>query len=82
MGSEYSEAQKQRRTAMTKLKTIREAAGLSQTQLAAKAGVPVRMVRAYEAEAETARKDINKAAAMTVWRLAQALGCCVGDLIE
>lgn len=64
------------------LKIRREAAGLSQSQLASASGVPVRNIRAYEAEAATSSKDINAAAALTVYRLAQALRCGVADILE
>lgn len=63
---------------MTKLKAIRTAAGLSQKQLAENAGVNARMVQHYE----QGFKDINKAQVMIVYKLAQALGCSVEDLIE
>ena len=67
---------------MYNLKTIREAKGFSQSQLATAAGVPVRMIRAYEAEAATAHKDINKAEALTVYKLSEALGCGIAELLE
>lgn len=63
---------------MTKLKTIREERGLSQGKLAEASGVNVRMIQHYEQGA----KDINAAAALTVYRLAQALDCKVEDLLE
>lgn len=63
---------------MTNLKRIRLAAGLSQSQLAEKSGVNNRMIQHYEQGA----KDINKASALTVYRLAETLGCTVGDLLE
>lgn len=67
---------------MYNLKRIREGMGLSQSQLAEKSGVPVRMIRAYEAEAESAHKDINKAEAIRVVKLANALGCPIPDILE
>lgn len=67
---------------MYKLKIKREAAGLSQTQLASVSGVPVRMIRGYEAESATAHRDINRAEALKVYRLAEALGCSVADILE
>lgn len=63
---------------MTNLKKIREATGLSQAKLAEASGVNVRMIQYYEQGA----KDINAAAASTVYRLAQALNCTVEDLLE
>lgn len=67
---------------MYNLKKRREAAGLSQSQLAKKAGIRVRMIQAYEAEALSVHRDINKAAAMVVWKLAEALDCDVIDILE
>jgi transcriptional regulator with XRE-family HTH domain len=63
---------------MTNLKKIREAIGLSQTRLAEATGVNVRMIQHYEQGV----KDINAAAALTVYKLAQALECTVDDLLE
>ncbi len=67
---------------MYNLKKRREAAGLSQSQLANKSGIRVRMIQAFEAEAESVHRDINKAAAMTVWKLAETLDCDVIDILE
>lgn len=63
---------------MTNLKKIREATGFSQAKLAEASGVNVRMIQYYEQGA----KDIDAAAALTVYRLAQALNCTVEDLLE
>lgn len=63
---------------MTNLKKIREAIGFSQAKLAEASGVNVRMIQYYEQGA----KDIDAAAALTVYRLAQALNCTVEDLLE
>lgn len=63
---------------MTNLKRIRKAAGFSQSKLAEVSGVNLRMIQYYEQGA----KDINKAEALTVYRLARALNCTVEDLIE
>ena len=63
---------------MTNLKKIREATSLSQSKLAERSGVNVHMIQYYERGA----KDINVAAALTVYRLAQALDCTVEDLLE
>jgi transcriptional regulator with XRE-family HTH domain len=61
----------------SKLKSAREAAGLSQSQLAKKAGVSVRTLQEYE----QGRKPISKAAAEKVVRIAQAVGKTVEELI-
>lgn len=62
----------------TNLKLIRVMSGLSQAKLAEISGVNVRMIQHYEQGA----KDINAAAALTVYRLAQALNCTIEDLLE
>lgn len=62
----------------TRLKQAREARGLSQAKLAEASGVNVRMIQYYEQGV----KDINAAAALTVYRLAQALDCTVEFLLE
>jgi transcriptional regulator with XRE-family HTH domain len=63
---------------MKNLQKIRKAAGLTQQQLADAAGLNVRMLQYYE----QGYKDINAAGALTVYQLAQALGCQVQDLLE
>lgn len=63
---------------MSNLKRIREATGLSQSKLAQASGVHVRMIQQYE----QGIRDINAAGALTVYKLAQALGCTVEDLVE
>lgn len=63
---------------MTNLKNIRDNAGLSQSQLSEKSGVNVRMIQHYEQGV----KDINKAQAITLFKLAQALDTNMENLIE
>ena len=63
---------------MSKLQEKRKAAGLSQSQLAGLAGLSVRTLQHYEQELLA----FNKAAAVTVCRVARALGCQVEDLLE
>ena len=63
---------------MTNLKRIREDRGLSQAKLAEISGVNVRMIQYYEQGV----KDINAAAALTVYKLAQALDSTVEFLLE
>lgn len=62
----------------TNLARLRKKSGLSQSGLAAESGVSVRMIQKYEQRV----KDINLAAAVTVYRLAKALSCGVEDLLE
>lgn len=63
---------------MSNLKTIRESKNLSQSKLAEASGVNVRILQHYE----QGHRDINKAQALTVYKLAQALECTVEDLLE
>ena len=63
---------------MTRLQEARKGKGLSQSQLARAAGVPVRTLQ----ELEAGRKNINKSAVMTVLRLADVLGCNIRDILE
>ena len=58
------------------LKALRKAAGLTQTELAERAGVSLRMIRAYE----QGTQDLSKAEAASVFRLANALGTDVVSL--
>ena len=60
------------------LQDRRKAAGLSQAQLAAKVPMSLRTLQALEG----GRNDINKTAAITVWRLAVILDCQMEDLLE
>lgn len=61
-----------------KLKELREAKGLTQSQLAKIAGVSLRMIQYYEQE----YKQIDTAAARTVLSIAQALGTTVEELLQ
>ena len=63
---------------MSNLKTIREQKDLSQGKLAIASGVNKQMI-CFD---EQGVKDINKAQAITVYKLAAALGCRMEDLIE
>ena len=63
---------------MGNLKRIREARNLTQAQLAEKSGVNLRMVQYYE----NGFKDINKAQAITLYRVAKALECKIEDILE
>lgn len=63
---------------MTNLKKHRTAKGLSQSQLADLADVSVRMIQHYEQR----EKDINKAQAGTLLKIARVLDCKIEDLLE
>lgn len=63
---------------MNALKCMREAAGMSQSQLAKASNVSVRMIQYYE----QGIKDINKANVLTCLRLAEALDCDVYEILN
>ena len=63
---------------MNNLKQARVSRGLSQSQLAAASGVSVRMIQHYEQGV----RDINKAQAINVVRLADALEIDVKDILD
>ena len=62
----------------TRLKRIRSAYGLSQAQLAERSGVGLRSIQMYEQR----NKDINRAEAGSLLKLARVLGCEMEDLLE
>lgn len=66
------------RAGATKLRRMREAAGLSQSQLANLSGVKLRNIQMYEQR----NKDINKATATNLYKLARALRCPMESLME
>ena len=61
-----------------KLKKIRVQQGLSQSLLSKKANVSLRSLQAYEQD----DRDLNKAQAETVYKLAKALNCKMEELID
>lgn len=62
----------------TNLKRIRTSYGCTQAELAKLSGVTLRSIQMYEQR----RKDINKASAETLYRIAKVLGCTIEDLVE
>lgn len=62
----------------TKLKRLRQNAGLSQRQLAQLSGIPVRTIQQYEQR----QKDINKAQAAYLLALTKVFCCDLEDLME
>ena len=62
----------------TRLKALRTMAGMSQSELAAMSGVPIRTIQQYEQR----RKNINRAQAETLLSLARTLSSSVEDLME
>lgn len=61
----------------TALKRYRIRAGLSQKELAEKAGVPIRQIQLFEQR----QRDIRKSQAVTVLQLSMTLGCEMKDLL-
>ena len=61
----------------SQLKAVRKKCGLTQEMLASESGVPVNTIRAYERKS----KDLNKAQADILLRLARALQCEMSDLL-
>ena len=61
-----------------KLKTIRQANGLSQSELAKLSGVNLRSIQMYEQK----QNDIDKAQANTLYALAKTLNCDIEDILE
>jgi len=62
----------------TNLKRLREATGLSQSQLAEESQISLRSIQMYEQR----NKDINKAQAITLAKISRVLGCEIEDLLE
>lgn len=62
----------------TALEFRRQNKRYTQKKLSEESGVNIRMIQHYEQGV----KDINKAQAITVYKLAQALNCTVEDLLE
>jgi len=67
---------------MSRLSERRRSKWMTQQDLAEKSGVDVRQIQKFEAVSQTASRSINKAAAITVVKLAMALDCRVEDLME
>lgn len=63
---------------MTKLKSKRVEAGMSQSQLAEKAGLNVRTLQHYE----QASKPFDHARIDTIMKVCIALGCKIEDILE
>jgi transcriptional regulator with XRE-family HTH domain len=62
----------------TNLRRKRERSGLSQSELAAEADVPLRQIQLFEQR----QRDINKTAAITLYRLSKSLSCRMEKLLE
>lgn len=62
----------------TNLKRYRSTYGLSQSELARRSGVTLRSIQMYEQR----NKDINKASAISLYRISKVLGCTIENLLE
>ena len=62
----------------TRLREHRSNCGLSQSELAAEADVPLRQIQLFE----QGQRDINKTSAITLLKLSKALHCRMEDLLE
>jgi transcriptional regulator with XRE-family HTH domain len=60
-----------------KLKTVRRAVGLSQSQVAEKTGISIRMIQNYEQGV----KDLNGAKLATILKICAALQCKIVDIL-
>lgn len=63
---------------MPNLKAMREAKGLSQSQLANITNISLRTIQSYERGAS----DINGAKLKTLAKLSIVLGCSISDILE
>lgn len=63
---------------MNNLQRIRKEKGLSQSQLATLSNVSIRLIQTCE----QGNRDINKAQADNLYKLANALNCAMEDLLE
>jgi DNA-binding Xre family transcriptional regulator len=70
--------EKHRSAGISNLQRIRKAVGMTQKKLAAQSGVALRMIQLYEQR----KQDICKAQAISIARMARALGCNAEDLLE
>lgn len=62
----------------TRLRAHRDNCGMSQAELAEESGVPLRQIQLFE----QGQRDINKTAAVTLYKLSKALRCRMEDLLE
>lgn len=62
----------------TNLQRMRTEKGYSQSQLAEKSGVTIKMIQKYE----SGERDINNAKGITIYKLAKAIECSMETLIE
>ena len=63
---------------MSNLKRIREEKNITRAKLSEVSGVNIRILQYYE----QGYKDINKAQAITLYKIAQALECKIEDILN
>lgn len=63
---------------MTQLQMIRKGTGMSQSELASKAEMPIRTLQALEVGA----RNIDKVSVLTALKLARALDCNIEDILD
>lgn len=59
------------------IKELRIKKGLTQSELAEQIGISVRLIQKYEQNAQ----NLNQVYAITIYKLAKALGCSYEDLL-
>ena len=72
------DAQMRQASTQTKLRQRRDTCGMSQSDLARDADVPLRQIQLFE----QGQRDINKTSAVTLFKLSKALHCKMEDLLE
>lgn len=72
------DAQMKQASPLTKLRQRRDTCGMSQSDLARDADVPLRQIQLFE----QGQRDINKTSAVTLFKLSKALHCKMEDLLE
>lgn len=60
-----------------RLKELRIKKGITQVELAQRTGLSVRLIQKYEQNAQ----NLNQVYAITIYKLAKALGCSYEDLL-
>lgn len=76
--AEEMDLRMQKACSSTKLRQRRDSCGMSQSDLARDADVPLRQIQLFE----QGQRDINKTSAVTLYKLSKALHCKMEDLLE
>lgn len=76
--SEQMNALMKKASSLTKLRQRRDTCGMSQSDLAKDADIPLRQIQLFE----QGQRDINKTSAVTLFKLSKALHCRMEDLLE